>query len=136
MPTKGFPHRAIPSGWFQVGWSEELAEPGADVIKRMRYFGRDLVMYRAASGQVVVLDAYCPHMGAHLGYGGTVCGNAIQCPYHGWQWGPAGENVQIPYSAKCSPADWNKSLKRRSSFNAARYRFCRTQRWKSKSKLC
>ena len=104
MPTKGFPHRAIPSGWFQVGWSDELAESGADVIKKMRYFGHDLVMYRTASGQVVVLDAYCPHMGAHLGYGGKVCGNAIQCPYHGWQWGPAGENVQIPYSAKCSPA--------------------------------
>ena len=102
MPTQGFPHRSIPVGWFQVGWSDELAVPGADVVRKMRYFGQDLVMYRAQSGQVVVLDAYCPHMGAHLGYGGTVCGDAIACPYHGWQWGPEGKNALIPYAERTS----------------------------------
>ena len=104
MPTKGFPHRAIPSGWFQVGWSAELGEPGGDLVKSMRYFGEDLVMYRGASGQIVVLDAYCKHMGAHLGYGGKVKGDCIECPYHGWRWNATGENVQIPYSDRTSAA--------------------------------
>jgi len=104
MPTKGFPHRAIPSGWFQVGWSDELGEPGGGLVKSMRYFAKDLVMYRGASGQVVVLDAYCKHMGAHLGHGGKVNGDCIECPYHGWRWNDTGQNVKIPYSDHTSAA--------------------------------
>jgi 3-ketosteroid 9alpha-monooxygenase subunit A len=103
VPTKGFPHRTIPTGWFQVGWSDELGEAGGGLIKNMRYFGQDLVMFRGVSGQVVVLDAYCAHMGANLGIGGTVCGNNIQCPFHGWRWGPDGRNTDIPYSERTSP---------------------------------
>ena len=83
-----------PTGWFQVAWSHEVA---VGQVHRMRYFGRDLVAWRGASGRVTVMDAYCEHLGAHLGYGGTVVGDAIQCPFHGWQWNDQGRNVCIPY---------------------------------------
>jgi hypothetical protein len=43
------------------------------------------------------MDAYCEHLGAHLGYGGTVVEDTIQCPFHGWRWNSAGRNVCIPY---------------------------------------
>ena len=43
------------------------------------------------------MDAYCEHLGAHLGYGGHVEGEVIQCPFHGWQWNHEGRNVCIPY---------------------------------------
>lgn len=88
---------AYPTGWFQISWSEELS---VGDVKSLRYFGQDMVMFRRESGDVTVMDAYCLHLGAHLGVGGTVCGEAIQCPFHGWQWGPDGRNVDIPYADK------------------------------------
>ncbi|MCF8589127.1 Rieske 2Fe-2S domain-containing protein [Gordonia sp. HY285] len=83
-----------PTGWFQIGWSDEL-EVGA--VLPLRYFGKDLVAYRTDDGELVVMNAYCEHLGANLAYGGTVQGNDIQCPFHGWRWGPNGRNTCIPY---------------------------------------
>ena len=51
----------------------------------MKYFDREMIGWRTASGEAVVMDAYCEHLGAHLGYGGQVEGEVIQCPFHGWQ---------------------------------------------------
>lgn len=85
-----------PRGWFQVAWADTVA-PGQLVT--LRYFGEDLVCFRTASGRLSVLDAYCQHLGAHLGVGGTVEGEEIKCPWHGWQWGTDGCNTLIPYSA-------------------------------------
>jgi len=83
-----------PTGWFHVAWSGEIPPGG---VKPMKYFGHELVAFRTLEGELAILDAYCPHMGAHLGYGGKVKGKCIQCPYHGWQFGTQGENTFIPY---------------------------------------
>ena len=90
-------HLARPTGWFQIGWTHEYR---AGQVRPLKYFGKDLVAYRTGSGHLIVIEAYCPHFGAHLGYGGTVTGECIQCPFHGWTWGPDGHNVAIPYSEK------------------------------------
>jgi phenylpropionate dioxygenase-like ring-hydroxylating dioxygenase large terminal subunit len=86
-----------PTGWFQVAWSDEI---DVGEVHRMRYFGQDLVAWRAQSGQLVVMNAYCEHLGAHLGYGGHVEGDVIECPFHGWQWNAEGRNVCIPYEKR------------------------------------
>ena len=86
-----------PTGWFQVAWSDEI-ETGA--VHRMTYFGHDMVAWRSRSGRLTVMDAYCEHLGAHLGYGGHVEGEVIECPFHGWQWDAAGRNVCIPYEPR------------------------------------
>ncbi|WP_338889102.1 Rieske 2Fe-2S domain-containing protein [Rhodococcus sovatensis] len=83
-----------PTGWFQIGWSADL-EVGA--VTPLRYFGQDLVAYRAASGRLVVLSAYCEHLGANMAYGGAVQGEDIECPFHNWRWSPEGRNTCIPY---------------------------------------
>ena len=44
------------------------------------------------------MDAFCPHLGAHLGHGGHVEGCRLVCPFHGWEWNPDGSNAEIPYS--------------------------------------
>ncbi|HVQ99462.1 MAG TPA: Rieske 2Fe-2S domain-containing protein, partial [Mycobacterium sp.] len=64
-----------PTGWFQVAWSDEI-EVGS--VASMRYFGQELIAWQAASGQLTVMNAYCEHLGAHLGYGGTVKGELLQ----------------------------------------------------------
>ena len=56
----------MPFGWFQVAYSHEL---GVAESMPLRYFDTDLVLFRTEGGEAKVLDAYCPHMGAHLGYG-------------------------------------------------------------------
>lgn len=69
-PRTGFPYPGFPEGWFQVGWDDDLAD---GEVRPLRYFGRDLVMYRSRTDRsIAVLDAHCPHMGAHLGHGGWV----------------------------------------------------------------
>lgn len=92
---RGFPYSTFPSGWFQVGWSGDLAAGG---VVPLRFFGTDLVMFRTEEGQAVVLDGVCAHFGAHLGYGGSVDGDCIECPFHGWRWGRDGVLVEVPYS--------------------------------------
>ena len=69
-------------------------------MKPLRYFNRDLVLFRGASGAVQLLDAHCPHLGAHLGHGGRVEGDEIVCPFHAWQFDGAGRCTKIPYSDK------------------------------------
>ncbi|EHI12135.1 Rieske 2Fe-2S domain-containing protein [Mycolicibacterium thermoresistibile] len=89
----GFPHTRVPTGWYQIGWSFEFPVGEA---RPLRYFGADLVAYRGHSGNVVVLNAHCLHMGAHLGHGGVVVDDEIECPFHGWRWDAEGRNTHIP----------------------------------------
>jgi phenylpropionate dioxygenase-like ring-hydroxylating dioxygenase large terminal subunit len=83
-----------PTGWFQVAWSDEIS---IGDVHKMKYFDQEMVAWRAESGQLTVMNAYCEHLGAHLGYGGKVVGEVLQCPFHGWQWSQEGRNVCIPY---------------------------------------
>jgi 3-ketosteroid 9alpha-monooxygenase subunit A len=83
-----------PTGWFMVAWSAEIPEGKSVPLK---YFGQHMVAYRGVDGAVRVLDAHCLHLGAHLGHGGKINGDCIECPYHGWGWGPDGLNKYIPY---------------------------------------
>jgi 3-ketosteroid 9alpha-monooxygenase subunit A len=64
-----------PTGWFQVAWSDQV-EVGA--VHTMKYFGEEMVAWRSETGQVTVMNAYCEHLGAHLGFGGQVVGDVIQ----------------------------------------------------------
>ncbi len=89
-----------PNGWFQVEYSDEL-EVGQS--KPLRYFGKDFVLYRGEDGTARIFDAFCPHLGAHLGYGGKVEGNNLRCPFHGWCFDSAGKCSDIPYAKRVPP---------------------------------
>ena len=97
--VKRFP-MGIPFGWFFVSYSDEIA---AGEVKPLRYFGRDLVIFRGEDGKAAVLDAYCPHLGAHLGKGGCVEGNSIRCPFHSWAFDAEGMCTDIPYAKVFPP---------------------------------
>lgn len=60
-------------------------------------------MFRTRSGIVRVLDAYCVHLGAHIGEGGRVIGENIRCPFHGWTYDGSGKCVEIPYCKEHAP---------------------------------
>jgi phenylpropionate dioxygenase-like ring-hydroxylating dioxygenase large terminal subunit len=90
----------IPFGWFFVGYSDQLA---VGAVKPLHYFGRELVLFRNEEGKAGLLDAYCPHLGAHLGHGGVVEGDSIRCPFHGWAFRPDGFCSKIPYGKVTPP---------------------------------
>ncbi|MBA3741486.1 Rieske 2Fe-2S domain-containing protein [Sporichthya sp.] len=104
-PSGQFPYKAFPTGWFQVAWSGEL-KPGD--VRPLHYFAQDLVLYRTAGGEARVVDAHCPHRGAHLGHGGVVQAQTITCPNHGWRWDGAGRSPDAPAgrSDECRLRHW------------------------------
>lgn len=87
----------IPVGWFAVAETPDL-EVGQ--TKAAYYFDTHLVLWRDETGEAHVMDAFCPHLGAHLGHGGTVEGCEIKCPFHGWKFDAEGANTDIPYSER------------------------------------
>jgi len=87
----------IPCGWFQVCRPDEVA---VGTSRALFYFDRHLVAWRDEEGVLHVQDAFCPHLGAHLGHGGSVEGCELQCPFHGWRFDAEGTNVDIPYSTR------------------------------------
>lgn len=85
----------MPFGWFQIGYPDDLA---AGELQALHYFDSELVVWRADDGALNLQSAICPHLGAHLGYGGCVEGDTIECPFHGWRYDGTGACVDVPYS--------------------------------------
>ncbi len=85
----------IPFGWFAVTYGKDL-KPGEATATFL--FDQHQVLFRTDSGQVKMLEAFCPHLGAHLGHGGKVVGERIACPFHGWQLDGDGVVQDIPYA--------------------------------------
>ena len=65
----------FPFGWYPVVLSKDLA---VGEVKPLRYFSTDLAIWRGEDGQVRMVDAYCKHLGAHMGHGGKVHGNLLE----------------------------------------------------------
>lgn len=89
-----------PTGWFCVAYSHEL-EIGQ--VVPLEYFGQKLVLFRTEDGIAHLLDAFCPHLGAHLGYGGVVEGGELKCPFHAWKFDGQGKCTDVPYKKAIFP---------------------------------
>lgn len=79
--------------WYIAAWSEEL--PAGGIIART-YLDVPIVLYRSGDGTLAALLDRCPHRFAPLS-GGKLVGEAIQCPYHGLEFGSDGKCVKNPY---------------------------------------
>ena len=97
----GLGEYAFPRGWFMVADAEKLTSTPMNV----RFFGKDMVLYRGQSGKAYMVGAYCAHMKTHIGKNTTsfivregkhIEGECIRCPYHAWKYGPDGKCVEIP----------------------------------------
>ena len=92
-----------PRGWFMIAGADEATTRPLPV----RFFGEDMVLYRGETGTPHLVEAYCPHMGAHLAKNTTsyivrdgeqVQGDSIRCPFHGWRFNATGKCDNVPYS--------------------------------------
>jgi phenylpropionate dioxygenase-like ring-hydroxylating dioxygenase large terminal subunit len=82
----------IVEGWY---WAMRSVEVKRGRAKALSFFGKELVVYRGEDDRVVALDAYCPHMGAHLAEG-KVEGRDIRCLFHYWKYDREGRCIEIP----------------------------------------
>ena len=87
----------IPFGWFQIGWPGDVK---VGQVVPLEYFGKHLALWRDDHGQPHLNDAFCPHLGAHFGHGGSVDGEELICPFHGWRFDAEGQNTLIPYAER------------------------------------
>ncbi len=79
-------------GWYWVLRSKDLKK---STTKHIQLLGRNLVLYRSEAGIARGMDAYCPHMGAHLAEG-KVEGEHIRCLFHFWRFDHEGNCIEIP----------------------------------------
>jgi nitrite reductase/ring-hydroxylating ferredoxin subunit len=91
-PTSEDVSLALRHCWQPVARIEDLkAGPRRAVL-----LGEALAVFLTASGKAAVVADRCAHRGASLSMG-RVAGEAIQCPYHGWEWaGEDGACVRVP----------------------------------------
>ena len=88
----------FPEGWYFVATRGDLRN--SEVIEK-QWMGEDIVVWCDDAGAVCVAEAYCPHLGSHLGpdSGGQVCEGRLVCPFHGYEFDATGQCVATPFAA-------------------------------------
>jgi nitrite reductase/ring-hydroxylating ferredoxin subunit len=87
-----------------------LDELPAGSAKEVEFEGRVYAIYNV-EGVISAIDGICPHQGGPLAEG-TVEGNTVTCPWHGWQFNirtgqtPLGSKIkQAVYEVKVEGPD-------------------------------
>jgi cholesterol 7-desaturase len=87
----------FPNGWYKVAYSFQVKKNQSIYVEAL---GEHFVVFRGENGKSTIMDAYCPHLGANLAYGGVVKDDCISCPFHGWKFDQTGKCIDIPYNTK------------------------------------
>lgn len=77
--------------WYVACWGADVTE---QPMERW-ILDRPVVFYRNSAGAVVALGGRCPHRGFPLAKG-RVCGDTIECGYHGIQFDATGKCTHVP----------------------------------------
>jgi phenylpropionate dioxygenase-like ring-hydroxylating dioxygenase large terminal subunit len=95
----------IRNQWYVVLESKEVKTNRPVGVTRL---GEKLVFWRDSQGKVSCMRDLCPHLGALLSQG-KVLGDALACPFHGFEFDKTGQCTYLPaYGRK---ADIPKALK-------------------------
>jgi phenylpropionate dioxygenase-like ring-hydroxylating dioxygenase large terminal subunit len=85
-----------PDHWFPLLRSRAL-KPGR--ATGVSFAGRPIALVRTQSGALFALENRCAHRQIPLSEG-VVCGERLQCGYHGWTYDALGRCVNVPYLDK------------------------------------
>ncbi|MDR3617116.1 MAG: aromatic ring-hydroxylating dioxygenase subunit alpha [Candidatus Obscuribacterales bacterium] len=87
--------RGFARQWLAVATTSELRNrPLTRTV-----IGLPIVLFRHSGGVAAMLDR-CPHRNVPLS-AGSVNNDALQCSYHGWEFNPTGQCVNIPGRSDC-----------------------------------
>jgi len=93
MPTDRLP--PFPEGWYLVATRESIER---HKLIEKTWLGEEIVVWADEEGHVCVADAFCPHLGSHMGptVGGLVRDGCLVCPFHGFTFNTGGRCVATP----------------------------------------
>ncbi|KAK0162560.1 hypothetical protein PV327_006328 [Microctonus hyperodae] len=98
-----------PNGWFCLLESSQLKK---GQVKHVAALGENFAVFRTKEGNVNIIDAYCPHLGANMAEGGRVLDDGcLECPFHNWTFRGDGQCQNIPYTKIVPPTMKTKSWK-------------------------
>jgi phenylpropionate dioxygenase-like ring-hydroxylating dioxygenase large terminal subunit len=89
----------IRNQWYAVLESSQVLAGRPVSALRM---GEKLVFWRDGQGKVACLNDCCPHRGASLALG-RLQGDCVECPFHGFQFDPAGSCRLVPANGRNAP---------------------------------
>ena len=95
--------------WYFALLSREL-KPGKVLHKTL--LGEPVVFGRTRAGEAFALRDLCPHRGVPLS-AGRMADDTVECPYHGWRFGPDGGCKLIPSLVAGQDIDASKIKVRR-----------------------
>ena len=98
MHSNGVPAlHPFPDGWYLIEPSDRLR---AERVIQKDWMGQQIVAWRDRTGAVCVADAFCPHLGSHLGpeTGGVVRNGNLVCPFHGFEFDVTGRCAATPHA--------------------------------------
>lgn len=84
--------------WQPVCLSTDLA----DLPKRVRILGEDLIAFRDGQGRAGLLFYRCSHRGTSLEYG-RIEARGVRCCYHGWLYDVEGNVLEMPLEPANNP---------------------------------
>jgi phenylpropionate dioxygenase-like ring-hydroxylating dioxygenase large terminal subunit len=91
-PPSQSAHQSYPRNqWYVAAFSREV---GSGLLART-LLDAPVVLYRTPDGRAVALHDKCAHKGLPLSMG-KLCGESVQCGYHGIEFGPSGACTKIP----------------------------------------
>ena len=85
----------FPEGWYFVATRETLLK---EKLVEKTWMGEEIVAWCDDEGRVCVADAFCPHLGSHMGptAGGAIRDGCLVCPFHGFTFDATGQCVATP----------------------------------------
>jgi phenylpropionate dioxygenase-like ring-hydroxylating dioxygenase large terminal subunit len=86
----------IPNQWYVVLESKEVRKGKPAGVTRM---GEKMVFWRDTQGKIACAVDLCPHRGVALS-AGTLVGDCIQCPFHGFEFDSSGRCTLIPANGR------------------------------------
>ena len=81
----------VRNSWYVAAWSDELRETPLGLV----LLCDPIVLFRSSDGAPIALEDRCVHRRVPLSMG-TICGDRIQCTYHGFVYDRTGACVKIP----------------------------------------
>ncbi len=81
--------------WYIAAWSRDIQ----DDLNAKTLLDEELVLFRQSDGKVVALENACPHRKLPLSKG-RLCGDIVECGYHGMQFDASGTCVRVPTQSR------------------------------------
>jgi phenylpropionate dioxygenase-like ring-hydroxylating dioxygenase large terminal subunit len=82
-----------PDYWYAVEYTRNLK---CGEVTQVRFWGREVAVYRAESGKLYAMEDRCAHRQLPLSKG-LVEGERLVCTYHGWKYGGGGELEEVSH---------------------------------------